>query len=92
MATTRQAVDIPNPSGIPTIVVAGHYSWGKGATLAEAKKNFGRNGGKLSDGYIVLTFDGETEFLGFDVMGRYSWNGNRPTSETFKARTRKTNR
>lgn len=69
-----------------TIVVIGHNHWGRGTTLPEAKKVFQTHGGKLGNGYAVLTFDGETEFLGVDWMGSYSWVGNEPTIVTHPAR------
>lgn len=54
-----------------TFVVYGQFYWGKGTTLPEAKKNFTAEGGRLSAGYTVLTFDAETKFDGADAMGRY---------------------
>lgn len=62
-----------------TIVIMGGHYWGSGDSLAEAKTNYRRQGGRLGDRHIVLTFDASTEFLGVDRMGRYSWNGNEPT-------------
>lgn len=51
-------------------VVIGPYYWGSGATLAEAKKNFGNQGGMLGKGYNVFVFDAESEFRGVDQMGQ----------------------
>lgn len=56
-----------------TFVVYGAYYWGKGKTLPEAKKQFQKSGGHLSDGYTVLLFDADTIFDGVDGMGRYSY-------------------
>lgn len=62
-----------------TIVVIGYQAWGKGTTLAEAKKNMRNAGGALSNGYMILTFDKDTTFHGVDQHGRYEWTGNAPT-------------
>jgi hypothetical protein len=59
--------------------VIGACYWGRGATLAEAKKNFGNQGGQLGTGYNV--FDAETEFRGVDDMGRVHWAGNEPVRQ-----------
>lgn len=56
-----------------TIVVIGMYYWGKGETLAEAKANFRKQGGVLSNGYTIYTFDAETEFIGVDDMARFHY-------------------
>lgn len=56
-----------------TIVVIGQFYWGKGSTLVEAKKEFRKQGGTLSKGYVILTFDAETKFGGVDDMGRYHY-------------------
>lgn len=72
-----------------TIVVAGHNVWAKGETLADAKRGFTRRGGKLSEGYGILTFDQDTEFQGFDMIGRYFYVGNAPTVVTVAAKPRK---
>lgn len=57
----------------PTFVVYGPHSWGSGDTLEEAKVNFKKNYGKLIEGYGILEFDKDTEFLGFDGLGRYTY-------------------
>jgi hypothetical protein len=67
-------------------VVYGNRRWGAGATLAEAKANFRAQGGRLSDGYGVLTFDADSEFLGLDVFGRYDYVGTRPEETHVPAR------
>lgn len=69
-----------------TIVVIGPNYWGKGATLAEAKRNFTKFGGCLSDGYLILTFSAETEFIGVDDIGRYHWRGDVPARREVKPR------
>lgn len=63
---------IPNSPDTPTaetFVVIGQQYWGKGATVPEAKKNFREQGGRLTGGYVLLTFDAETEFIGVDAVG-----------------------
>lgn len=80
-----------------TFVIFGQFYWGKGSTLAEAKKNFTDHGGVLSNGYAILTFDAETEFEGVDNMGRYFYKrrdgkdeaANQPTEEIVQPRGRK---
>ena len=54
-----------------TFVVLGHNYWGKGDTLDKAKRQFQREGGKLSKGYGILYFDADTTFHGIDGLGRY---------------------
>lgn len=73
-----------------TYVVMGQNYWGSGSDLDAAKARFRREGGRLTSGYLLLTFDDETEFLGVDTAGRYSWNGNRPTEQVVQPRARKT--
>jgi hypothetical protein len=74
-------------------VVAGDFIYGAGPDLATAKREFRNRGGRLSDGYTVLTFDDETDFLGIDQMGRtrtvrkdYDWHkqSNSPTTRIVK--------
>lgn len=72
-----------------TVVVGGNGYWGSGATLQEAKKRFQREGGKLANGYEVITFEPGSEFCGVDGMGRYSWKGTAPTTQEVPARGRK---
>ena len=72
-----------------THVVIGNGSWGSGDTLAEAKANFRRHHGRLSDGYVALTFDADTEFVGVDQMGYVHWKGNAPAEAHHPARGRK---
>jgi hypothetical protein len=69
-----------------TIVIYGGQRWGRGSDLAEAKRNWRAQGGRLSNGYVVLTFDAATEFKGFDQMGRYHWVGNEPTEQEIQPR------
>jgi hypothetical protein len=63
------------------ILIMGNRRWGVGATLAEAKRNWQAQGGRLSDGYTIITFDADTEFHGVDQMGRYQYVGNEPKAE-----------
>ena len=60
-------------------LVIGQYYWGIGDTLAQAKAQFRREGGKLAYGYQVAVFDKDTSFEGVDGMGRFYWKGNEPT-------------
>jgi hypothetical protein len=70
--------------GVTLIIGAGY--WGKGGDVDEAKREFRRAGGRLSDGYSVVTFPADTLFLGVDGMGSYHWLGEQPTSEQHKRR------
>lgn len=72
-----------------TTVLIGQMRWGSGVDLDAAKRRFKREGGQLTRGYTVLTFDDETEFLGVDQMGRYSWRGNAPQETAVPPRARK---
>lgn len=72
-----------------TLVVIGGGRWGKGTTLAEAKRNFTRYGGALSGGYAVLTFGARSEFDGVDDMGRVHWRGEEPAERLVEARGRR---
>ena len=68
------------------IVIIGQNRWGADPKLVIAKAQFKAQGGKLTEGYLVLTFDTKTEFLGVDNFGRYSWKGNPPTEAVVKPR------
>lgn len=61
------------PTGETFLVYAYPY-WGKGATLAEAKRKFYEEGGRLSRGYTILVFDADTVLEGVDLMGRYYYH------------------
>ncbi len=69
-----------------TLIMGGNR-WGAGADLAAAKKEWQRQGGVLSRGYTVLTFDADTEFHGVDQMGRLHYRGNGPAERQVKPRT-----
>jgi hypothetical protein len=70
-------------------VVIGFGEWGEGQTLAEAKKNFRRQGASLSDGYAILDFTAEdSEFVDVDGLGRVSYNGPAPVVTQVKATRR----
>lgn len=58
-------------------VVFGNFKWGGGTDLTNAKAQFRKQGGRLSDGYAIAVFDDETDFLGFGDMG-YFYFGNAP--------------
>ena len=57
----------------PTFLVAGNHYYGTGPDLTTAKANFRKYGGTLSDGYTIVEFDSETEFVGMDDLGRYHY-------------------
>jgi hypothetical protein len=69
-------------------LVVGNRRWGAGDTLADAKRQWRRHGGRLADGYTVYVFDSETKFYGVDLWGRYSFTGNEPTVTEVEARKR----
>jgi len=52
-------------------VVAGHGRYGRGADLDTAKRNFRKYGGRLMDGYVVLTFGPGSVMTGIGAMGWY---------------------
>lgn len=76
-------VDLDN-YGVTVVMGGGH--WGRGADLAEAKREYRRAGGRLSGGYAVLVFEPDTLFLGIDGMGSYQWLGNPPVVEQVEGR------
>jgi len=84
--TTTPAAETPAAPGKETFVVYGQNRWGKGDTLADAKKVFQQHGGQLSKEYAILTFDAHTTFEGVDQMGRYYFKGNEPTEKIVPAR------
>lgn len=67
-------------------VVMGNHYWGKGDTLDAAKARFRREGGRLSNGYLVIEFGEGSEFVGVDQLGRYHWKGNEPATTYVKPR------
>lgn len=73
-------------------VAIGMGYWGKGADLAEAKANFRKFGGRLSDGYMVLEFGPGSEFSGVSGMGYYHWHGEAPTVTEVPARRKAASR
>lgn len=62
-------------------LVIGQLRWGCGTDLATAKRNFRKQGGILGNGYSVVVFDAETDFVGVDGMGRYRFLGNSPIEQ-----------
>jgi hypothetical protein len=68
------------------VVILGRNYWGKGGTVAEAKREFRLQGGRLAFGYMVITFGEGSTFLGVDgVTGSVRYEGNEPTSQIVKA-------
>lgn len=70
-------------------VVIGQNYWGANEDLDAAKARFRREGGRLGNGYAILTFDDDTEFLGVDNVGRYMYKGNPPTEKVVPSRGKK---
>ena len=65
--------------------IIGYCVWAKGKDETEAKRNFKRHGGKLSDGYVLLTFAEGVIFEGVDDLGRYHYrseDGSQPAAPT----------
>lgn len=62
--------------GTKEFLVIGFNYWGCGDDVATAKKAFSRSGGKLMDGYMIVTFGPDQQFEGVDDFGRYQWKGN----------------
>jgi hypothetical protein len=58
-----------------TFVVLGNGRFGTDATLAQAKRNFTRYGGKLSDGYAIVELPQGISFDGIDGFGRVHYSG-----------------
>lgn len=75
-------------------VVIGYCYWGKGDTLPEAKAQFSKQGGRLSDGYLIVVFDDGAVFTGVDDLGYYHWEhpdgpGYQPTTTMVEPKGRK---
>lgn len=68
------------------VLVLGRWAYGFGMDLAQAKEFFRGQGARLSDGYVVVTFDDETEWKGIDGFGSIFWDGNEPTQKVVPAR------
>jgi hypothetical protein len=64
-----------------TYVIMGPHIWGAGPTLEDAKSEYCAGDGNLSGGYVILTFDDETQFRGINMLGDVRWDGNEPTME-----------
>jgi hypothetical protein len=56
-----------------TVVAIGPGFWGKGEDEKEAKGNLRKHGGKLADGYLLVTFPEGVVFEGVDDFGRYHY-------------------
>jgi len=63
-------------------LIYGQMRWGKGRTLAEAKKNFTGAGGRLLAGYEVQEWPEGVEIQGVDQMGRVHYLGQGEPIET----------
>ncbi len=75
--------------GRTAFIVAGNGRWGRGNDLAQAKRNYTRFGGRLSDGYQIIEFTEGSEFTGVDDMGRYFYTGPDPVTTNVAARKRR---
>jgi len=88
-APDRLFLDKPSQStqkGIPVeFVVIGQNHWGRGKTVDEAKKNFKAQSRsvRLGNGYTLLEFSEETEFVGVDDFGRVHYKGPEPKATEF---------
>lgn len=69
-----------------TYVLIGQGCWGQGYTLSEAKEAFGADGGLLTEGYTLLTFDESTVFDGLAVGGGIMYRGDPPAVTRVPAR------
>lgn len=76
----------PNPPGGFVVIAYGY--WGYGSTLAEAKANFRRYGGRLSAGYEVFAFDDRTVFVGVDNFGSVHYLGDTPENKPTRTITK----
>ena len=56
-------------------LVIGMNYWGTGHDLAEAKREYKKAGGKLSNGYAIVEFPPELTFDGVDQIGQVHWLG-----------------
>ena len=56
-----------------SVLVAGNHYWGHAEDLAGAKKNFKKEGGQLSRGYVIFEFPPELKFTGVDMIGQVHW-------------------
>lgn len=66
------------PDGTHTFVVVGPNSWGKGKTFNEARNNFGKNYGRMVDGFVVYCFGEGSSFEGVNDMGDLRYGGPEP--------------
>lgn len=69
-----------------TFLVIGNGYWAIGESVQIAKQKFTRLGGKLANGYDVVTFEPGTQFKGVDFVGSARYIGNAPTVVTTPAR------
>jgi hypothetical protein len=69
-----------------TYVIAGWPYWARGDTLDRAKARYRSLGGRLSDGYEILTFGKGSTFRGVNDIGHYFWDGEAPERTVVKAR------
>lgn len=56
-----------------SVLVIGNHYWGHGEDLKEAKRNFQREGGKLSLGYNIVEFADGVKFDGVNQLGQVFW-------------------
>ena len=56
------------------ILLVGYHYWGWGEDLAAAKVSLRKAGGRLTEGYIIYTFNPDAEFLYVDNFGRVTYN------------------
>lgn len=73
-----------------SVLIIGQFVYGHGETLAEAKKNFTKFGGRLSLGYSIVEFGENQQFEGVDGFGRYHWKGEAEPPPVREVTARKT--
>ncbi len=71
--TIREAISTRHTADRTTFLVVGPGVWGHADTVAEAKRNYKRQGGKLTPNYVVVEFPVGVSFRGVTGMGGYRW-------------------
>jgi hypothetical protein len=80
---TKQAVQ-PLDLADVRFTVIGQFVFGNGRDLAEAKRNFQRQGGALTRGYTALEWPDGLTYVGVDGMGRVTWTWDDGADETLQ--------
>lgn len=61
------------PKMMGGILLVGYHHWGWGEDLDAAKRKLREVGGRLTDGYIIYTFNPDAEFLYVDQFGAVTY-------------------